>query len=161
AFAALYRATSAKLYGIIVRILVRRDLADEVLQETYVKIWERAADFDPARASPITWMAAIARNRALNEVRRVRPGSIEDSPEALSVADPGELQLERLERTGELKRLAECLDGLEAERRQMVCLAYLEGLSRETLAARFGQPVGTVKTWLHRSLKQLKDCLGQ
>ena len=71
AFAALYNLTSAKLYGVILRISRRRDLADEVMQEVYVKIWERAADFDPARASPIAWMAAIARNRALDELRRV------------------------------------------------------------------------------------------
>ena len=86
AFADVYRLTSSKLYGIVLRILHRRDLADEVLQEVYVKIWERAADFDPKKASPITWMATIARNRALDELRRKRPVSIEDHPEALDVA---------------------------------------------------------------------------
>ena len=77
AFSALYAATSAKLYGIVLRILVRRDLADEVLQEVYVKIWERAGDFDPGRASPITWMAAIARNRALDEARKTKLNAFE------------------------------------------------------------------------------------
>ncbi len=86
AFAAVYQATSAKLYGIVLRILKRRDIADEVLQEVYVKIWERAADFDPKMASPITWMATIARNRALDEVRRKKPDSIEDHPEVLDIA---------------------------------------------------------------------------
>ena len=78
AFGALYDATSAKLYGIVLRILKRRDLADEVLQEVYVKIWERAGDFDAGRASPITWMATIARNRALDEARKRQPVSIEE-----------------------------------------------------------------------------------
>lgn len=87
AFAALYRATSAKLYGVALRILRRRDLADEVIQEVYVRIWNSAAAFDPARASPITWMVTIARNRALDEVRRVAPLPIEEAPEALHVAD--------------------------------------------------------------------------
>ena len=86
AFARLYQATSAKLFGIIVRILKRPDLADEVLQEVFVKIWDRAGDFDPRVASPITWMAAIARNRALDEIRRKRPESIEDHPELLEMA---------------------------------------------------------------------------
>jgi len=70
AFSALYDVTSAKLYGVVVRILHRRDLADDVLQEVYIRIWERAVDYDAGKGSPITWMAAIARNRALDEVRR-------------------------------------------------------------------------------------------
>jgi anti-sigma-K factor RskA len=86
AFASLYTATSAKLYGIIVRILIRRDLSDEILQDVYLKIWQMAGDYDVAKGSPITWMAAIARNRAIDEVRRVKPVSIEDSPEALEYA---------------------------------------------------------------------------
>jgi len=76
AFRQFYEATSSKLYGIVLRILRRRDIADEVLQEVYVKVWERAADFNPTVASPITWLAAIARNRALDEVRRRQAVSI-------------------------------------------------------------------------------------
>ena len=89
AFAMLYSATSAKLYGIVLRILKRRDIAEEVLQDVYVKIWERAGDFEAGRASPITWMATIARNRAIDEVRRRAPVSIEDAPEALEVEQEG------------------------------------------------------------------------
>lgn len=159
AFAALYRATSAKLYGVALRILRRRDLADEVIQETYVRIWKNAAAFDPARASPITWMVTIARNRALDEVRRAKPLAIDTTPEAFDVADDAMLASERVEVASELARLRACLDGLEPERRDIVRLAYLDGLSREELGARFGHPPGTIKTWLHRSLKQLKACL--
>jgi RNA polymerase sigma-70 factor, ECF subfamily len=160
AFGEVYRLTSSKLYGIVLRILHRRDLADEVLQEVYVKIWERAADFDPKRASPITWMATIARNRALDEVRRKRPASIEDHPEALDVASDELPALDTVLRGEDGKRLAECLSKLESGRREIVVLAYCDGLSRDELGARFGQPANTIKTWLRRSLLQLRTCLG-
>ncbi|CAA2143891.1 sigma-70 family RNA polymerase sigma factor [Hyphomicrobium sp. ghe19] len=159
AFAEVYAATSAKLYGIILRILRRRDIADEVLQEVYVKIWERSADFRPERASPIAWMAAIARNRALDEARRKLPVSIEDHPEVQDFPSDAETGLAAVMRGEDSKRLADCLARLEADRRQMVVLAYCEGLSREELAATYDQPVNTIKTWLRRSLAQLKGCL--
>lgn len=160
AFGELYRATSAKLYGIVLRILHRRDIADEVLQEVYVKIWERAADYKPESGAVISWMAAIARNRALDEVRRKRPVSMEDYPELLNVASDEESALSAVMRGEDGRRLADCLKRLEPERRQMVVLAYCDGLSREELALRYGQPVNTVKTWLRRSLMNLKGCLG-
>lgn len=161
AFKLLYAATSAKLYGILVRILVRRDLADEALQDVYVKVWERAGDFDPARASPITWLAAISRNRALDEVRRVRPVSTEEAPEVMEMASDGPSAFDELSRSEDAKRLMACLQGLEPERREIVMLAYFNGMSREDLGAKFGRPVATIKTWIHRSLAQLKVCLGK
>ena len=159
AFAALYDATAAKLYGVILRILRRRDLADEILQDVYVRIWQHAGDFDAARASPITWMASIARNRAIDEARKRGHLSIEDTPAASEVADPQALASDVLETSDELRRLEACLDALGAEKKALVKLAYLEGMTRQELADRSGQPVATIKTWLHRSLKQLKDCL--
>ena len=160
AFAKVYQATSAKLYGIVLRILRRRDIADEVLQEVYVKIWERAADFDSEKASPISWMAAIARNRALDEVRRKQPVALEDHPEVQDFASDDETALAAVMRSEDGRRLAECLKRLEPDRRQMVVFAYCEGLSRDELAKKYGQPVNTIKTWLRRSLAQLKGCLG-
>lgn len=159
AFEALYDFTSAKLYGIILRILRRRDMADEVLQEVYVKIWERAADFDAMRASPITWMATIARNRALDEIRKRTPLSIEDTPEALEVPSAEPHPLAALELSQDLHALQACLDRLEPQRKEIVLQAYLLGATREELSQRFGHPVATIKTWLHRSLAQLKACL--
>ena len=159
AFESLYRATSVKLFGIVFRILRQRDTGEEILQEVYVRIWNRAGDFQPGRASPITWMAAIARNRALDEARRRVP-QIADGVDLPDIADETPSAADRLEHGADLKRLETCLDGLEADRSAMVRLAYLDGLSRQALADRFGQPVDTIKTWLHRSLKQLKDCLG-
>jgi RNA polymerase sigma-70 factor, ECF subfamily len=160
AFSALYDVTSAKLYGVVVRILHRRDLADDVLQEVYIRIWERAVDYDAGKGSPIAWMAAIARNRALDEVRRKAPVSIEDAPETLEVASEEPSPLDNLNQSQDMQRLARCLDGLEPDRRDMVVLAYRQGLSREELAERYGRPVPTIKTWLRRSLAQLRDCLG-
>src|SRR5215471_18721160 len=86
AFERLYQATRAKLYGTAFRILRRADLADEVLQEAYLKVWNAAGRFDPAVASPITWMVAIARNHAIDLVRRKPEISIEEEPEAMEMA---------------------------------------------------------------------------
>ena len=159
AFSHLYDATCSKLYGIILRILRRRELADEVLQEVYLKIWEQAANFEPARASPITWMATIARNRAIDEVRKRVAISIEDTPEALTVASTEPSPLQALELSQDVRRLMACLSGLDPQRREIVVQAYINGATREELSQQFGHPVATIKTWLHRSLAQLKACL--
>jgi RNA polymerase sigma-70 factor (ECF subfamily) len=159
AFSALYEATSAKLYGVVARILPRGDAAADALQEAYVRIWEKAGEFDPAKGSPLAWMATIARNRALDEVRRVRPGSLEDLPESFEPAADQVDPLAARERSEGLVKLLICLQALDEEKRAVVLLAYYRGLSREALALRFGRPVPTIKTWLHRSLAQLRDCL--
>ena len=159
AFAALYKQTSAKLYGVVARILTRGDVAADVIQEAYVRIWERACDFDPVKGSPLAWMATIARNRALDEVRRVRPVSLEDQPEGFEPAAEEIDPLAARERSEGLTALVDCLKALDEEKRAVVLLAYYRGLSREALAKRFGRPVPTIKTWLHRSLAQLRDCL--
>jgi RNA polymerase sigma-70 factor, ECF subfamily len=161
AFSALYQATSAKLYGVILRILRRRDIADEVLQEVFVKIWERAALYDAAKGSPITWMATIARNRAIDEVRGRRPLPTEDVREALNIASDEEDPLERLHRSEQLQRLLRCLERLEPQRREIVLLAYRDGMSREALGQRYARPAATIKSWLHRTLAQLRECLDQ
>jgi RNA polymerase sigma-70 factor, ECF subfamily len=159
AFAALYRETSAKLYGVIARILPRADAAADALQEAYVRIWQKAGEFDPARGSPLAWMATIARNRALDEVRRVRPASLEDLPESFEPAAEEIDPLAARDRSERLAALISCLQALEEEKRAVVLLAYYRGLSREALAQRFGRPTSTIKTWLHRSLAQIRDCL--
>lgn len=160
AFAALYHATSRKLYGIVLRILGRESVAEEILQEVYLKIWGSAASFDPSVASPITWMAAIARNRALDEVRKRQPSMDDDDSTLASIDDDSLTPSDSTEMTQELERLHRCLQNLVKPRDEMILLAYLYGYSRDTLASKYQQPVGTIKTWLHRSLKQLKDCLG-
>jgi RNA polymerase sigma-70 factor (ECF subfamily) len=159
AFSMLYKQTSAKLYGVVARILTRGDVAADVLQEVYVRIWEKAGEFDPVKGSPLAWMATIARNRALDEVRRVRPVSLEDQPEGFEPAAEEIDPLAARERSEGLTALVDCLKALDEEKRSVVLLAYYRGLSREALSKRFGRPVPTIKTWLHRSLAQLRDCL--
>ena len=159
AFAALYKQTNAKLYGVVARILTRGDAAADALQEIYVRIWEKAGEFDPLKGSPLAWMATIARNRALDEVRRVRPVSLEDQPEGFEPAAEEIDPLAARERSEGLTALVDCLKALDEEKRAIVLLAYYRGSSREALAKRFGRPVPTIKTWLHRSLAQLRDCL--
>ena len=159
AFAALYKQTNAKLYGVVARILTRGDAAADALQEVYVRIWEKAGEFDPLKGSPLSWMATIARNRALDEVRRVRPVSLEDQPEGFEPAAEEIDPLAARERSEGLTALVDCLKALDEEKRAIVLLAYYRGSSREALAKRFGRPVSTIKTWLHRSLAQLRDCL--
>lgn len=160
AFERLYAATRAKLYGVALRILKRHDLADEVLQEVYLKIWNSAGQFNPGVASPITWMVTIARNRAIDLVRKRREVSIEEEPEAMDVAADLPNPLARRELTEDVQRLMGCIDRLEPERRSLVLLAYRNGWSREQLAARLGKPVNTIKTWLRRSLLEIRECLG-
>jgi RNA polymerase sigma-70 factor (ECF subfamily) len=161
AFASLYAATSSKLLGVVLRILKRRDIAEEVLQEVYVKIWEKAADFDAGRASPITWMSTIARNRALDVVRQRTPVSLEDHPEHLDAAADEELAIDKILRDESGQALRDCLSKLDPDRARIIILAYCEGLSREELGQRYNQPANTIKTWLRRSLLQLRGCLEQ
>jgi len=151
AFERLYVATRAKLYGVVLRILRRQDVAEEVIQETYVRIWNSAGQFNPSLSSPITWMVSIARNRAIDIVRRKSEVSIEEEPQAMEVAADSPDPLARREMSEELKRLLECIGRLEPDRQRLVLLAYYNGWSREQLAEKFAAPVNTVKTWLRRS----------
>ncbi|ALM53358.1 sigma-70 family RNA polymerase sigma factor [Halomonas huangheensis] len=159
AFSQLYQATSAKLYGTVLRILGNTSWADDVVQEAYVNIWQKASQFDAGKSSPITWMVSIARNGAIDELRR-QPTARRDHDEALEeIASSAPTAGDQLSQEQNAQQLYECLDELEDNRRDMVRLAYLHGWSRADLASRFDQPVNTIKTWLHRALKQLKGCL--
>jgi RNA polymerase sigma-70 factor, ECF subfamily len=161
AFERLYGATRAKLYGVLLRILGKPELADDVMQETYLKVWTMAGKFDPTIASPITWMVAIARNRAIDIVRRKADLSVEETPEAMAVAAETPQPLARREMTEELRRLLSCLGKLDPEKQRIVLLAYYSGWSREQLAQKLDIPVNTIKTWLRRSLLEIRECMGR
>ena len=160
AFERLYNETRAKLYGVLLRILGRPALAEEVMQETYLKVWKMADRFDPMLASPITWMVAIARNRAIDIVRKRGDVSIEEEPEALETASDAPSPLARREMTEELRRLLTCLGKLDPEKQRIVLLAYYSGWSRDQLAQKLDIPVHTIKTWLRRSLLEIRECMG-
>ena len=155
AFEAVYAATSVKLYGIVLRILGQRDLAEEILQEVYIRVWQRASQFDRASGSPITWLASIARNRALDEIERRTMRSLEELPplEEMPGWDDADARNE------DRMRLHACLERLDPHKREVILLAYHYGMTREEIALRVGRPVATVKTWLRRSLAELKGCL--
>src|SRR5437762_4377851 len=160
AFARLYDHVSAKLYGVVIRILARSELADDALQETFIRIWRNAASYNPAIASPMAWMATIAHNQAIDLKRRFAERLARQSEELdPATADERPDPLALTEQSEDVRRLKKCLDGLPGDRQEMVLLAYHQGWSREELAARFNRPVTTVKTLLRRSLIALKECL--
>lgn len=159
AFAELYRRASPKLFPVALRITQRRDLAEEVLQESFVAVWNQAASYDPIKGSPMIWMTTIVRHRAIDQRRRranladATPGS----DDALLALVAGES--DRADRGAELAALQHCLDELEAQPRQAVLLAYIHGYTHDELASRLATPIGTIKSWIRRSLERLKRCL--
>lgn len=160
AFETVYQATSAKLMGVTLRILGDRALAEDVLQDTYVTVWKRADSFDPGRASPITWLVTIARNRAIDRLRsapmRVRTTPVED---AAGLADDTQAADARIEAADEARRLALCLDELEEKARGAIRTAFFDGVTYEALAEQASVPLGTMKSWIRRGLRKLRGCL--
>lgn len=164
AFAALYELTSAKLYGLILRIVRDEELASDVLQDGYLRIWSHADEFRPDKASPITWMGSIMRNRAIDLLRRRRTQALSDTP----VDDMLWLDDERVEapematsRDQGSTALHQCLKQLSTPQRQVIMLAYFRGLTHEEMATYLQTPLGTVKSWLRRGLLRLKECLDE
>jgi RNA polymerase sigma-70 factor (ECF subfamily) len=131
------------------------------MQEIYLKVWRNAAQFDPSLATPITWMVAMARNRAIDIVRKKTEVSIEEEPDAMNFAADTPNPLARREMTEELKRLLGCLGKLDPEKQRIVLLAYYSGWTRDQLSRKLDIPVNTIKTWLRRSLLEIRECLGQ
>jgi RNA polymerase sigma factor (sigma-70 family) len=162
AFRILYDLTSAKLLGVALRIVRDRSMAEEVVQDAYLRIWQGAASYSEEAGRPMTWLISVARYRAIDVVRRRRE---------VSAADLGETESDWLEgvpenrdREGEMldaDRLRGCLSQLDETQRRCFLLAYHEGYSREELAGRFERPVNTVKTWLHRTAAALRTCLDE
>ncbi|MES9940849.1 MAG: sigma-70 family RNA polymerase sigma factor [Candidatus Thiodiazotropha sp. 6PLUC2] len=160
AFARLYRMTSAKLYGVVLRILIRDDLAQDCLQDAYVKIWNNAASYRAYMAAPLTWMSTIARNQALDLLRkRKREVMDRDDKSVPEQVDGAPLPPDSLSRSDDGRRLEECLGELKDQQRQVLVLAYFKGLTHDELASHTDTPLGTVKTWIRRGLNQLRRCL--
>jgi RNA polymerase sigma-70 factor (ECF subfamily) len=159
AFEALYRGTSARLFGVCLRVLSDRAEAEDVLQEAYVAIWHRAAQFDPGRAGALAWLATIARNKAIDRLR-ARPPLTRAPVEAIDdMADPGTTPDRDAETVAERSRLEGCLEQLDARRRSLIRTAFYDGATYDELAARMGAPLGSVKSWIRRGLMQLRACL--
>ena len=157
AFQTLYRDTSAKLMGVLLRILKERAEAEDALQEVYTRVWLRAGRYDAAKGRGMTWLIAIARNLAINRLR-ARPEATSDDGLDL-VQDSAPRAETRLIAMGEAKRMTDCFSTLEPDRAEAVRGAYLGGLSYVELAERHLVPLNTMRTWLRRSLLKLKECL--
>ena len=158
AFSALYEATSSKLFGICLRVLKDRGEAEDALQDIYIKIWQNASRFAVTDNSPMSWLAAIARNHAIDRLRARKPQTVEleeDIAGADEQPDPERLVISKA--TGQ--HIDRCLEELAADRAEAVRGAYLDGYSYQDLAERFNVPINTMRTWLRRSLIALRKCL--
>jgi RNA polymerase sigma factor (sigma-70 family) len=169
AFRQLYEATVRCLLAITVRLLRDQAWAEEVLQEAYVSIWKSAVNYSPAKAQPMTWLMAIARNKAMDALRSttteratvVRPLVSDDDEDSglPDAADDRAGPMDRLIQSIDAMRLRDCLQRLEPAQRQAIALAFYDGLTHAELAAHLRQPLGTVKAWVRRGLERLRPCL--
>lgn len=160
AFERLYHATSAKLFGICLRLLRERSDAEDVLQEVYALVWRKAAQYDAAVASPISWLAMIAHNKAIDRLRSDGTSRHAVPIEfAADISDGAPTAPALAEHAGQARQLDRCLQQLEARRRTLIRTAFFEGATYEELARRTDTPVGTVKSWIRRGLLQLRTCL--
>jgi len=170
AFAQLYDLTSGHLYAVVLRIQRDRALAEDLLQEVYVSAWRAIGSFDVAQSQPLTWLTSIARNKAIDSLRRAqtqprlesvhRDDDDDDRPgldQLLTDEAPGPAQL--LEQASDARRLGACMKGLSPVQRQSLALAFYDGLSHSEVAEHLRQPLGTVKSWVRRALSALKECL--
>ncbi len=160
AFRALYDREAGKMLGVAMRLLRRQSLAEDAVHDAFVNIWNKAATFDPQAGSARGWMYTILRNRALNMLRTESRLDHQDEFETLLGAateeDP-ETVVASLSDAGALRR---CLEGLDPNRRSVLVLAYVHGLTHGEIAGKLGVPLGTMKSWIRRSLLSLKECMG-
>lgn len=161
AFGALYEATSAKLFGLTLRVLNDRAEAEDALQEVYVKIWHGAKSYSANGYSPMTWLIAVARHHAIDRLRRRQTTERADEKEAARVADAAPGAEARVMALSDRDRINACFDELSPDRAEAVRRAYLGGETYVALAERFAVPLNTMRTWLRRSLESLRECLAR
>lgn len=158
AFAELYERTSAKLFGVALRILKDRGEAEDALQEIYIRIWRRAGSYRPQQYSPMSWLIAIARNHAIDRIRARKAATV-DVDEVAGLEADGMDPEKAAVLASEVRRIDACMEELKAERADAVRSAYMDGYSYEELAERHKVPLNTMRTWLRRSLMKLRACL--
>ncbi len=160
AFAELYESTKSKLFAVSLRIVHERQIAEEVLQDSFVKIWHHAADYAAAKSAPMTWMTAIVRNRSLDIVRRPDlEVADEEDYFATNLEDESPTPPDVLASKRDEAQIVRCMKGLEGEQHKAISMAFFQGLSHSEVAEKLGKPLGTVKTHIRRGLLKLKDCL--
>ncbi len=156
----IYEAESPRMLGVALRILKRRALAEEAVQDAFVLIWRHAARFDPERGAGLTWIYAILRNRSLSILRDEKRTETNDNPVAEETASEEDDPETVMSKLSDAKALHACLETLPPQRRGIVLLAFVQGLTHGEIAGRLKVPIGTVKSWIRRSLISLKECLG-
>jgi RNA polymerase sigma-70 factor, ECF subfamily len=159
AFETLYKQTSAKLFGVCLRIFPERSEAEEALQDAYLTIWNRAASFQAGRASPISWLVAVTRNRAIDRLRASGKAKFVDVEEAGEVADPAPRADAQLFAASEDKALYGCIEGLEARDAHFIRSAFIGGATYVQLADAEDTPLATVKSRIRRALIKLRSCM--
>jgi len=171
AFRHLYEATAPRLLGVIARLVGRGAVAEDLLQDVYVRIWKAAGQYRPGAGSPMAWLAAAARYRAIDHLRSrdarpevaiadLRSGADDPDDDPTSrLPDPGPGPAGTFETQSQAGAVHRCLQGLQGAQQQSISLAYYQGLSHGEIATHLGAPLGTVKTWVRRGLIALKECL--
>ena len=164
AFEDLYRQTGAHLYGVALRIVRDRAIAEEILQEAYVNVWHHAGSYDAARSQAVTWLTSIVRNRALDLKRRreldtVTLAGVDDDSPPLDLPSDEPSPMDLLLAGADARAVRDCVETLDAPTRQAIALAFFQGLSHGELAAHLREPLGTVKSWVRRGLDKLRRCL--
>jgi RNA polymerase sigma-70 factor, ECF subfamily len=154
----LYARVAPLLLAILVRMLRRRDLAEDALQDVFVSVWQRARQFDPIRGRPLAWLISMARYRAIDLQRAARPAVALSEVDGLEV-EAQEGPLDALEMLGTGALLRRCLEQIAAPQRRCLMLAYQDGLTHSEIARAVQEPLGTVKSWVRRSLLALRRCL--
>lgn len=156
----LYEREAPRMIGVAMRLLRRRALAEEAVQDAFVLIFRNATSFDPARGQAMPWIYTILRNRCISILRseaRLETRAEPVGEEMASEEDDPETILSKL---SDARALKHCLERLEPEKRELVLMAFVKGLTHGELAGQLGMPLGTIKSWIRRSLMTLKECLG-
>lgn len=156
----VYDGTAPKLFGVCLRISQDREAAQDILQDVYLKVWNRAGRFDHTRASPVTWLCAIARNSAIDWRRAQGQPLLVAEDHAAEVADPYPTAEEAMGAAQDRARIIDCLDALEPRQRSAIHAAFFDGFTYSELAERVKVPLGTMKSWVRRGLLQVRECLG-
>ncbi|MBI1891906.1 MAG: sigma-70 family RNA polymerase sigma factor [Burkholderiales bacterium] len=170
AFRLLYDAAAPKLFGFALRILMKREAAEEVLQESFISVWNNAAGYQASLAAPMTWMTTIVRNKAFDMLRRAdhaveldadtfKDGGMQEVVNALESSEKG--PSDTLQLSQDAQALAHCMNRLEGLHRQAIALAFYHDLSHSEVAEQMKLPIGTVKTWIRRGLERLRMCLSK
>ena len=159
AFATVYKATSAKLFGVCLRIFPDRNEAEDVLQDAYLTIWNKAASFERGRASPISWLVAVTRNRAIDRLRAKKKTVATSLDEAAEVADVVPLADAQMISDGDDRALHDCIGALDSRDARFIRSAFIGGSTYADLAKAEGEPLGTVKSRIRRALMKLRGCM--